>query len=332
MSNPDVPPTPDRLAAVADLAVEARECLAEVTTLLLARERRERAWTTIKRTGALLAVLVMLVIWATLYAPMLGWSKGPTAEGIAVIPIRGAIGTGGPAGSARTLTPLIDRACRSPLTKAVVLTIDSPGGSPGEADRIGQSLMSCKRDGRAIPVYAVVEGTGASAAYLVAARADQIYAARYALVGSLGAVMRSVDAADLASRLGVRERVYASGHLKSGNGPLSPNTPEQDALNQELVESVGEIFTAQIRELRGERLQQDPDLFSGRVWTAPDALKLGLIDEIGSLEELRQSALDGAPVHEYRPRETIQDRLGLTALVQTFAHTLATSLRETHLE
>lgn len=332
MSTPETRSTPDRERAFTDLAVEAREILGDIATLLIERERRERAWTTIKRTGALLAVLAMLVIWATLYAPMLGWSKGPSTEGIAVIPITGGIGTGSPAGSARTLVPLIERACRSSQSKALVLAINSPGGAPGDADRIGQSLATCKADGRAIPVYAVIEGTGASAAYLIAARTDRIYAARYALVGSLGAVMRNIDAADLAHRLGVRERVYASGTLKSGNGTLSPNTPEQDALNQELVNSIGEIFTTQIRELRGKRLQDDPDLFSGRVWTAPDALKLGLIDEVGSLEELRQSALDGAPIHEYRPRETLQDRLGLTALVGTFASNLTSGLRETHLE
>src|SRR5690606_34952158 len=130
-------------------------------------------------TGGLFAVLAVAFTWAALYGPMLGWSRGPTGDVVAVIPVSGAIGAQ-PSASAKQLVPLIDRACRSKTTKALVLNINSPGGSPGDAARIAEALQVCKQDDRSTPVYAVIESTGASAAYLIAAGADEIYAGRYA--------------------------------------------------------------------------------------------------------------------------------------------------------
>lgn len=336
MSNPTQPdtdpageptPQPNKDQAIVDLTGEARTFLTGMAQMLDERERRERSWTTIKRTGGLLAVLALVTTWVALYAPMFGWSRAPTANVVAVIPIHGPIGQGTSA-NARAIVPLIDRACRSTMSKVVVLSLNSPGGSPSQADLIGEALSVCKQDGRSTPVVAVIEGTGASATYLIAAQADEIYASRYALVGSLGAVMRSFDAGDLAERAGVRERVFSSGPLKSGNSPWSGNTPEQDALNQDLVDGLAQVFADQVLELRAGRIQSDPELFTGRLWTAQSALGLGLIDGIASLEELRLSKFDGAPVHEYRARATFHDRLGLTSLAQAFAAQLAASLRD----
>lgn len=330
-SDPDTPgthtPPSSRDQALVELAAEMRTFLTGMAEMIDARERRERSWTTIKRTGGLLAVLALVTTWVALYAPMFGWSRAPTSSVVSVIPINGPIAQGS-AVNARAIVPLIDRACRSSMSSAVILSLNSPGGSPSQADLIGEALRVCKQDGRSIPVIAVIEGTGASATYLIAAQADEIYANRYALVGSLGAVMRSFDAGDLAERMGVRERVFTSGPLKSGNSPWSENTPEQDSLNQELVDGLAQVFADQVLELRAGRIQDDPELFTGRLWTAQSALDLGLIDGIASLEELRLSRFQGAPVHEYRPRATFHDRLGLTALVRTFAAQLAASLRE----
>lgn len=328
----DSPPPPDRDRAVLELTVELREFVVGLANMLAMRERRERTWTTIKRTGGLFAVVAIVFTWATLYGPMLGWSRAPAGDVVAVISISGTIGAQ-PSGSARQLVPLIERACRSKTTKALVLNINSPGGAPGDASRIAEALQVCKEDERSTPVYAVIEGTGASAAYLIAAGADEIYVGRYALVGSLGAVMRNFDAGDLAERFGVRERVYASGTLKAGNSVWSSNSAEQDALNQELVDGIARAFTEQVTELRGDRLKLDtPDLFSGRVWTAADALNIGLADGISSLEQLRRSKLGDAPLHEYPVGKSFNDRLGLTSLVHTFAASLGASLRQTAME
>lgn len=302
--------------AIIELARDTREFMTGLAAYLTEREQSERRWKTIKRSGFLLLAVLVIAMWALLYAPLLGWSRGPTTEVVAVIPVEGAIGSS-PTGSARNLAPMIERACASPRTTALVLRIDSPGGSPGDAEEIGAALGACRRDGRAVPVFAVIEGMGASAAYLIAAHADEVFASRYALVGSLGAVMRNFDAVALADRLGVRERVYASGELKAGNSPWTSNTPEQDALNQALVEDMGQIFARQISDLRGEKLNDHPELFTGRVWTAASAQQLGLIDSVASFEELRSTRLKGHPSFEYRPRASFHDRIGLTARSMT---------------
>ncbi|MCD9046845.1 S49 family peptidase [Luteimonas sp. MHLX1A] len=315
----------ERDRAVVDLARDTRTFLDGLASHLVEKEQSERRWRTIKRASFLLVAVGVVAMWVLLYAPLLGWSRGPSTQVVAVIPIEGVIGSG-QSGSADRVVPLIRRACESKLTTAVVMRIDSPGGSPADADEIGSALAACRADGRAVPVLAVVDGLGASAAYLIAAHADEVFASRYALVGSLGAVMRNLDAATLAERLGLRERVYTSGPLKSGNSPWSVNTPEQDALNQALVEDMGQIFATQVRELRAGKLGDDPALFTGRVWTADAALGLGLVDGISSFEDLRSSRFDDLPTYEYRSRASFHDRIGLTA--RAFASGISAALTE----
>lgn len=325
------PSTPDA-TALTELVMEVRDLASALSTLLTNRERRERSWSTIKRTAGLIGVAVLVGIWLQVYAPMFGFRGDPVQEVVAVVPITGTIGVSANA-KPSVLVPAIERACSAGTTKALLLQIDSPGGAPTDALRISEALATCKEGGRAVPVHAVVEGVGASAAYLIAAHADTIQAGRYATVGSIGAVMRAIDGGELAQRLGVRERVYASGPLKAGNSPLSPNTPEQDALNQLLVEQLAGVFADQVRELRAGKLKADaPDLFSGRVWIAADALDLGLIDGIATAEQFRKAELGSLPARYYRPQQTLQERIGLGSFAGAFAAELAAAFANPTLE
>ena len=299
------------------------ELTAEAVSYKISTDRDERRWRVAKRTVFAGLTLAAIGACAAIYAPMLGWSSGPTQSSLAVVPIHGEIGRG--SASANALVPAIERACKSKLSEAVVLRISSPGGSPTDAERIAGALAACRPSAtgngpapKSKPVIAVIESVGASAAYLIAIQADEVISTRYSLVGSIGAVMRSVDAGEALGRFGVKERVYASGALKAGNSPWAANTPAQDALSQSLVDGIAQMFIAEVKARRGAKLKPTPDMFSGRVWVGPDALRLGLVDGNSTFEALRDSRFKSLPVHEFRPTETFQDRLGMQAVVREF--------------
>jgi protease-4 len=303
-----------------------------IAAYCIRRDRDERRWVIVRRAFITLAVLMGVGTWVMLYAPMLGFQRGPTEPGIGVIPVTGVIGA--PRGaSADLLVPTIERACRAGRTRAVVLRIASPGGSPTDAERIGEALALCRQEGRPRKeVVAIIEGVGASAAYMIAANADHIVANRYAQVGSIGAVMRTYDAEGALEKLGVRERSYASGRFKTTNGMWSSNSPEQDELAQSMVDDVANLFIAEVQAARAGKLASDPDLFSGRTWLAAEALELGLIDEIGVFDTVLRSRYEDLSVHEYRPRQTFHDRMGMDALVDRLGASIVARLGGQHWE
>lgn len=291
--------------------------LEEIADPLLRKLREDMRWQMLRRTGISIIVIFGLTLWFLLYGPLLGLRPGSATRGIAVVPIVGEIGGRGGA-EADLLVPRILAACRNERMTALVLRISSPGGSPSDAERIGKSLDACREGGKAKPVVAVIESMGASAAYMIAIQADEVVANRYALVGSIGAVMRTLDASKAAARFGLHERVFASGELKAGNGPLTPNTPQQDAMTQALVDEVAAQFKADVLARRGKKLKRVesvPDLFSGKVWVGPEAERLGLIDSVATYEELLDARFKDQLVNDFAPHQSLPERLGLQSMV-----------------
>ncbi len=288
-------------------------------------QRSEARWSTIKRTALSVAALALAAGYVALYAPLFDPQATPAGPNAAVIEIGGVIQQGGET-SANKLVPLISRACKNELTQALILRINSGGGSPTEAERIVAAIDRCRRDRPDLPIDALIEGTGASAAYLIAAAADRVYANGYSLVGSIGAVIATVDASEAAQRWGVTERTFVSGPLKAANGLLVPNTPEQNSAMQDVVDRVGKRFADHVAARRAERLNADwPDLFSGRIWAAEDALAAGLIDDIRVIEDHLEEAYPKLRRHNYRPSRSIHERLGLKNLIASAVREALTS-------
>ena len=259
--------------------------MAEVLIGDLLRERRtERRWRWIVRSLFIGCSIVLSLLYFLLWAPQFGWRIGPLREVVGVVRIDGEISQGSAASAARVV-PALKQALESPHVKAVVLAIDSPGGSPGEAERIYRAMESLRAEHRK-PIVAVVGNLGASAAYLIAVHADKVYAGQYSLVGSVGAVLAGWDLHRAADRLDVSQRLYASGPLKSMLSPFQPVTEAADAKAKALIQEIGQVFVGEVRKLRGERLSGTADVGSGEVWLGPEAKRLGLIDEIGTLEEV----------------------------------------------
>lgn len=260
-------------------------------TMLLefVRERTsERRWRQAKRT--LLGLVLLTAIVASMVSALRMADMLPAASSfqrdykVGTVNIRGVIGDG--LGTADAVIPALRKAFEDRRTEVIVLRIDSPGGSPSEAERIYLEVERLKAKHNK-PVESVIDNLGASAAYLIAIHTDRITAGHFSLVGSVGAIMHTWNAADLAQKVGVVQQAYASGVLKDmGNPTRAPTQLEQDK-GRALVTGIADIFAKEVVTQRGDKLKiAVPALTTGEAWSGAEAQTLGLVDELGTLESV----------------------------------------------
>ncbi|WP_416885258.1 S49 family peptidase [Marinospirillum sp.] len=226
---------------------------------------------------------------------------------LAVVEIQGVIDSRGQVRAERILGGL-QRAFAADQARAVVLRINSPGGSPVQSGQIYDGLMQLKAEYPQMPVYAVIEDIGASGAYYIAVAADQILADRASLVGSIGVVSGGFGFAEAIERLGIERRVFSAGENKAFLDPFGEISEEQRAFWQQVLDSTHQQFIERVQEGRGERLSDNPQIFSGLVWNGELALQEGLIDELGSIFTLQRQYQTQRLVN-YTPDLTPWERL-----------------------
>jgi protease-4 len=284
---------------------------------------RERRWVTLKRWIWVVLAFGFAAFYMQAYGPWLGIRKPATSAHVSVIPVHGEIRAGSDAGAGQ-LVPRIDAACKDRLVRAVVVSINSPGGSPTEAERIGRAMDRCRANGK--PVLAAIEGMGASAAYLLAVHADSISANPYALVGSIGAVMSSMQGHQALDRLGIEPKVYASGPYKTLGSWMTPDTAGQQAVAQSLVDTMANNFAAEVRARRGDKIVVSKDLNTGRVWTAHDALQLGLIDQVAVIDDVIHTRFKGLDVQTDGPRKSMGGLFNLDSAAHALSEAVVAKL------
>ncbi|MDD2867147.1 S49 family peptidase [Neomegalonema sp.] len=205
----------------------------------------------------------------------------------------GGIGSGPTLNHAR-LAPAIERAF-SGKPAAVALAINSPGGSPTQSALIAEDIRR-RADEKGIKVYAFCEDVAASGGYMLAVSADEIWADRYSLLGSIGAIMAGFGFPEALEKLGVERRVYRAGENKDLMDPFRPARPEDRERAERLLRDIHAGFIDWVKARRAGRLdEQTPNLFEGEVWTSPDALRIGLIDGIGHMAPVLREKLGAEP-------------------------------------
>ncbi|NBS58587.1 MAG: S49 family peptidase, partial [Betaproteobacteria bacterium] len=195
----------------------------------------------------------------------------------ALVEVSGVIGPGTDA-SAERVNAALQAAFKDRNTQGVVVRVNSPGGSPVQSQNIYDEMRRLRVKYPAIPLYVVVEDMCASGGYFVAAGADRIYVSKSSLVGSIGVRMDGWGVTGLMDKLGVERRLLTAGDNK---GFLDPFLPVDEKQKQHALAMLGEIhqqFINVVREGRGKRLKESPDLFSGLVWTGQKSVDLGLAD------------------------------------------------------
>ena len=225
----------------------------------------------------------------------------------ALVEIKGEIASGAEA-SAELIVSSVRAALEDPGTKAVVLLINSPGGSPVQAGMINDEVRRLKALHQK-PIYAVVEESCASAAYYIAVAADQIFVDKASIVGSIGVLMDGFGFTGLMDKLGVERRLMTAGENKGFLDPFSPQTPTQRAYAQTMLDQIHQQFIAVVRAGRGDRLKETPETFSGLFWTGQQAITLGLADQLGSLDSVAREVVKAEDVVDYTRRENVAERL-----------------------
>jgi len=225
----------------------------------------------------------------------------------ALIEVSGPIASDSEA-NAQDITEAMAAAFADPGAKAVVLLINSPGGSPVQAGIIHDEILRLKAlHGK--PVYAVVEETCASAAYYVAAAADNIYVDKASLVGSIGVLMNGFGFTGLMDKVGVERRLLTAGENKGFLDPFSPESPEQRAMAQDMLNEIHAQFIGVVERGRGDRLKRTEDLFSGKVWSGESAVRLGLADGMANLNQVARDVVQAETIIDYTARENVAERL-----------------------
>jgi protease-4 len=259
---------------------QAIQALKDVALAGIKEQRAARRWGIFFKLcfyGFLLVALISALIGGDAKDGKLTSAKEITA----VVEINGIIMDGALA-SADLVIPGLQDAFEDERTKGVILRINSPGGSPVQAGMINDEIRRLKAKHKDIPVYAVVADLCASGGYYIAVAADNIYADKASIVGSIGVRMDNFGAVDLMEKLGVQRRLYTAGANKGMLDPFLPEKPEQVQHVQNMLNVTHQQFINVVKEGRGKRLQDNPDIFSGLFWTGEDAVKLGLIDGLGS--------------------------------------------------
>lgn len=240
----------------------------------------------------------------------------PRPPRVAVIRLQGIIsasGRGAPTLSDAVLAPVLTRAFRRGRPVAVALVINSPGGSPVQSSLIAARIRRLAEKHQ-MPVHAFVEDVAASGGYWLASAADRIWADDSSVLGSIGVIAAGFGFPDLIARWGIERRVHTAGKSKSMLDPFRPETPEEVARLERILDPIHTAFKAQITARRGDRLAQGRDLFTGEIWAGQDAVDLGIADGIAHLEpKMRAMFGDDVRFLRYGLREPWFRRFGLSA-------------------
>ena len=281
-----------------------RETLEKLAFATLREQRAARRWKVFLRL-AWLGFLVALV-WLV-YVDVAPTNTSVSSPHTALVEVRGEISSDSEA-SAQAIIGSLRSAFEDPGAQAVVLLINSPGGSPVQAGIINDEIHRLKGLHQQ-PVYAVVEETCASAAYYIAVAADNIYVDKASMVGSIGVLMDGFGFTGLMDKVGVERRLLTAGENKGFLDPFSPINPQQDAHAREMLGDIHQQFIEVVRKGRGERLQATPETFSGLVWSGQRAVSLGLADDLGSLEQVARDVVKAEEIVDYTQRENVAQRL-----------------------
>ena len=236
-----------------------------------------------------------------------GAVTAPTGPHTALVEVRGVIEADSEA-SAENLLPALRNAFEDAGAQAVVLRINSPGGSPVQSGILNDEIRRLKGLHKK-RVYAVVEEVCASGAYYIAVSADEIFVDKASLVGSIGVLMDGFGFTEAMAKLGIERRLLTAGENKGMLDPFSPQNEQQRAYAQAMIDQVHRQFIAVVKAGRGERLKDTPEMFSGLFWNGEEAIKLGLADKFGSLDQVARDVVKAPEVIDYTPRDNVAERL-----------------------
>jgi protease-4 len=282
-----------------------RQALEHLLLENLKETRKARRWKAILRVLTLLVIVAVLFAVFDFHLPGRGMSVD---RHTALVTLEGEISSSTMANAMDINSSLVS-AFENVHSAGVVLRINSPGGSPVQAGMINDEIHRLRKLYPNKPFYVVVEDICASGGYYVAVAADQILVDKASLVGSIGVIMEGFGFTGLMDKLGVTRRMITAGSNKGMLDPFSKEEPKQ----VEMVKTMIVVFLLQfiqvVKEGRGSRLKDAPELFSGRIWNGEQAVKLGLVDGYGTVDSVARDIFKAPDVLDYTMKENFAERV-----------------------
>jgi protease IV len=281
-----------------------RETLERLVFATIKEQRAARRWGIFFKLVFL--ALAIFAIWN--YFDLGTGDSESLGRHTALIEINGAIDTDG-SGSADNVIPSLDKAFADAGSAAVVLRINSPGGSPVQAGIIVDEINRLKKGYPNKPLYVVVDEICASGGYYIAAAADKIYVNKASIVGSVGVLMDGFGFVGTMEKLGVERRLLTAGENKGFLDPFSPQSDKQKQHAQEMLDEIHQQFISVVRAGRGKRLKETPEIFSGLYWSGAKAVDMGLADGFGTVDTVARDIVKAEDIVDYTAHEGLPERV-----------------------
>jgi len=307
-----------------------RETLRELAFATIKEKRRTRRW------RIFFILLFFIYLFATLLIfvepDLLSWNEAVDNQHTALIDVQGVIAADSQASADKLVTSL-RRAFEDENTAGVIIRINSPGGSPVQAGYINDEIKRLREKYPKIPIYAVATDMCTSGGYYIAAAADEIYADKATIIGSIGVLMNSFGFVNAMEKLGIERRLLTAGKHKGFLDPFSPMKQEDKAHIESVLKDVHKQFITVVKQGREKSLTEkgklellnNPELFSGLLWTGEQAMELGLVDALGSSSYVAREIIKAEEIKDFTYKRNYLDRfaerLGATiagTLVQQF--------------
>ena len=283
---------------------EDRGALERLLYAHLVEQRRSRRWSVFFRSMSLVLV-VLLIITILNYEGEELVSGGPHTS---LVDLQGEIGGDGGL-SADALISALNSAFEADQTRGVVLRINSPGGSPVQSGQVYDEIRRLKTKYPKIPFYVVVDDLCASGGYYIASAADKIFVDKASLVGSIGVLMDGFGFTETMKKMGVERRLLTAGEHKGFLDPFAPENPVEVTHAKAMLAEIHQQFIDAVRQGRGKRLKETPEMFTGLVWSGTRSIELGLVDALGNLDYVAREVIKAEDILDYTPQEGLAERL-----------------------
>ncbi len=280
-----------------------RQLLEKIAFSTLQEQKAKRRWGIFFKLSALVYLVAVLVL-------VIDWGGSETlvdGKHTALVHVRGTIESSGDA-SAEKINGALQSAFEDKGTAGVILRINSPGGSPVQSGIVYDEIRRLRAKHPEVPLYVVVEDLCASGGYYIAAAADKIFVDKASIVGSIGVLMDGFGFTSTMEKLGVERRLLTAGENKGFLDPFSPQDSKQKEHARVLLGEIHKQFIEVVRQGRGARLKETPDMFSGLMWTGSQSIQLGLADDFGTVDSVARDIIKADKILDYSVKENIAER------------------------
>jgi protease-4 len=283
-----------------------REVIEKLALAAITEQTRARRWSIFFKS--LVFVYLIVLSGVALYPKISQGLGGDSKDHTAIVNVVGMIAEGKDA-NADSIIESLRNAVKDKHTKGIILHANSPGGSPVQSSYVYEEIKKIKKEHPNLPVYAVVSDICASGCYFIVSASDKIFVNPSSLVGSIGVLMDGFGFVDSMQKLGVERRLFTAGAHKAMLDPFSPTKEDETHYIQGLLNQVHQQFIGAVKAGRGDRLKENPDMFSGLVWTGEEGVKLGIVDGVGNQDYVAKELIGAETQVDFSQQEHLLDKI-----------------------